>query len=111
MNDLIENPGYLYIIHEICMYLDQKSLLSCRISCKSWKNIVDDPILWIKKCNQKSQFKAICNLWINLIETTRGTSIELKVTHSLIKMYRSVVLNPQKVYKNSCFLTLNYRFF
>ena len=50
---LTENPAFHPIVEKIYGFLNQKSLNSCRLVSTSWKNILDNPIFWLKKIEIK----------------------------------------------------------
>ena len=49
MDLLTENPAFHAIVEKIFGFLNQENLNSCRLVSKSWKNILDNPIFWLKK--------------------------------------------------------------
>ena len=55
MNAIIKNPGLHHIVEDIFRCLDKKIILNCRLINYSWKKILDQPIFWLKKLNEKSQ--------------------------------------------------------
>ena len=47
MDSFVKNPGYLHLVLTIFEALDKKSLLKCRIVCKSFQVIIDNQTsLW-----------------------------------------------------------------
>ena len=71
MNEIIKNPGLRHIAEDIFRCLDKKQdLLNCRLVNNSWKEIVDQPIFWLKKINEENlwnkttnSFCHICGQW------------------------------------------------
>ena len=42
-------PGLQHISEDVFKLLDKKSLLECRMVNSSWKEVLDQPIFWLKK--------------------------------------------------------------
>ena len=84
INTLFNNQGYLHISEKIFLHLNKKSILACRLVNSSWKNIIDNPIFWVKKCDQKGISKDLHN---TLIETIK------KITDSELRQDASVCLS------------------
>ena len=55
MNAIIKNPGLHHIAEDIFRCLDKKIILNCRLVNYSWKEVLDQPVFWLKKLNEKSQ--------------------------------------------------------
>ena len=51
MDSFTKNPGLFHISEKIFKFLDQNSLMDCRMVNKSWKQVLDQPIFWLKKFN------------------------------------------------------------
>ena len=73
-NSLENNPGLIHITRKILMCLDTKTLKKCRFVSHSWKFHVDQPLLWIKKLNQKGQPKELYDAWIDLYQNIEEES-------------------------------------
>ena len=54
MEAITKNPGLLHISEKIFKVLEQKCLLDCRMVNKSWKEVLDQPIFWLKKLNSNN---------------------------------------------------------
>ena len=52
MEEFINNPGFYHISKQIFMYLNGKTLLTCRFVNRSWKRKLDNSYFWIEKCKQ-----------------------------------------------------------
>ena len=101
MEEIFTNPGLIHIAEHILLYLDTKSLLSCEIVHPSWRHILKNPWLWLKRCsalplmaqisiNQNNIFVKILDqhqCWMSLIKATYGTSLEQNVKSLLMKIY------------------------
>ena len=49
MECLTNNPGLQHIAENIFIRLDQETLFACRIVAPTWKNILNNPMFWLKK--------------------------------------------------------------
>ena len=49
-NDVFENPAFEHILEKIFMYLDHKSLMSCKEVNQYWKRIIESKPFWLRKC-------------------------------------------------------------
>ena len=59
--------GMPHITKIILSFLNGEDLLYCRILCRSWKQILDNPKFWLKKLNFISQPENVTEKWMNLI--------------------------------------------
>ena len=48
-DEIINNPGLQHIIEKIFLNLDFADILACQLINKSCKEIVDNPMFWLKK--------------------------------------------------------------
>ena len=96
---LFENPGLQHIGRKILLGVPfsiafrpfKKNFLACRLVCKTFKDIIDDPSFWLQK------LKRYCvidhhQLWKKLIVKTKAaqeksTNLEMDVSRMLKKMY------------------------
>ena len=49
MDAITKNPGLQHISEDIFKLLDKKSLMNCRSTNSSWKNVLQQPIFWLQK--------------------------------------------------------------
>ena len=49
MEKLVENPGLSFLAVDIFSLLDIPSLLNARTVCHSWKDVIEERLLWQKK--------------------------------------------------------------
>ena len=49
MEAITKIPGLQHISEDIFKLLDNKSLMNCRSTNSSWKNVLDQPIFWLQK--------------------------------------------------------------
>ena len=88
VNTILGNPGFPVINQNILFCLNQKSQMTFRQVCQSWKEEVDQPLFWIKKLNLKSHPKELGNVWIDLVgRIQKGSDLEKEVTECLMKWY------------------------
>ena len=100
MEQFFLNPGLCHIGKSILMFLDHKSLISCRSVCKSWKNIIDNPRFWGKKCAQVDLiFSKTQNNWIEMIkkiEENEDPVQEIEGIFHLMKLHQ-ILEKSQKI--------------
>ena len=53
MDTITKNPGLQHISEDIFKLLDNKSLMNCRLTNSSWKNILQRPIFWLQKLERE----------------------------------------------------------
>ena len=49
METITKIPGLQHISEDIFKLLDGKSLMNCKVTNSSWKNILEPSIFWLKK--------------------------------------------------------------
>ena len=49
MDQIIENPGFQHLTEKILLNLPFKDVISLQLVNKTLKEILDDPMFWIKK--------------------------------------------------------------
>ena len=80
INDVMDNPGFSEITLKILCLLGHNSLLALRLVCKSWKNQLNYPYLWIKKLHRKGQTIDLQNSWLDLLQRIeKDSSLELEI--------------------------------
>ena len=52
MECITSNPGLKHIAENIFIRLDQETLFACRIVAPAWRNILNNPMFWLKKLGQ-----------------------------------------------------------
>ena len=55
MDAITKNPGFQHISEDISKLLDKESLMNCRLVNSSWKKILDEPNIWLKKFHSDSK--------------------------------------------------------
>ena len=87
MDYIINNPGLQNIIELIFLNLDFEELLVCQLINKSCKEILDNPMFWLKKwrfgqgLSQKNYLD-----WTKVIQITRDTNLEENVCSYIKKI-------------------------
>ena len=88
MTILANHPGFQHIDHDIFMHLDHESLLSCQSVTQTWKEMLDNPRLWLRKCSQNGLPKYLHTSWKNLILKLEDKGLKECVTVYLIQMHK-----------------------
>ena len=99
INTLMDNPGLSNVVQNIFLHLDKKSTLDCRLVCRSWKAQVDQPLIWLKKCDAKGQSEMVRNAWIELIQKIEKNSILAQEASKCIMKWENVcdLIDDQKI--------------
>ena len=91
INDVMDNPGFSEITLKILCLLGHNSLLAFRLVCKSWKNQLNYPYLWIKKLHRKGQTIDLQNSWLDLLQRIeKDSSLELEIIKCLMKFHQEI---------------------
>ena len=67
MDQIIENPGFQHLTEKILLNLPLKDLIHLKLVNKSLKDILDNPMFWIKKWKLKGLSKENRDDWIKAI--------------------------------------------
>ena len=51
--------GIPFVGQKVFQALPDEYLKICRLVCKSWKGLIDDPTFWLKKLNANGQTKEV----------------------------------------------------
>ena len=92
MEDIVKNPGLQHIIKTTLTFLDKSNIASFRLVNQYCKNIVNDPIFFLKKLSQlKDVPKDLIENWMKTIQNLLNVSGEIKqeITNEFIKMFFS----------------------
>ena len=80
MDEIINNPGLQHIIELIFFNLDHKDLMNCQLVNKSTKQILENPMFWLKKWSfNLGLSKENQTDWIKAVQMTKNTNLETKV--------------------------------
>ena len=91
METLTKNPGLQHVSEDILKLLDNKSLLICRLVNSSWKNILDQPMFWLKKLDQQNFPLEIQKSWENLVKELYNDQVSKRLILIMIKASKVVV--------------------
>ena len=64
MENVIQNEGVRHIAEKILISLDSETVLNCRVVSKSFKKVIDNPILWLKNVGLTG--KQVIPYWANI---------------------------------------------
>ena len=100
MDLITKNTGLQHISEEIFLNLDHKSLLKCFEVNTFWKEILINPMFWLKKCVSKGINKQDELEWAKLIQTLKKTSEKVLVMSFLMQIHKGI---PSKM-KNPLYM-------
>ena len=71
--------GIQHIGENIFNCLTAQDLLNCRLTSKSWKNILDNPMFWLRKINSVGLHhpREIHNKWLDLIKFAKQSEVPI----------------------------------
>ena len=95
MDQIIENPGFQHLTEKILLNLPLKDSIHLKLVNKSLKDILDDPMFWIKKWILKGLSKKNKDDWIKAIELMENT-----------KLIRIIILYIKKVIHRDCIVDM-----
>ena len=114
MEQLFNNPGLIHIGEMIFEQLNNKSLVYCSKVCLNWRNILDNPRIWLNICikrapklNEIDQHnknihlyaaKVLINQWKELISKNK-----YEITNLLKKMHADEI---QKSFRSPIYMAL-----
>ena len=91
MEEIINSPGLQHIAEEIFLNLDFKGIMTCKLINDSCKEIVDNPMFWLKKWKLSGRLSNENHKnWVKAIQITKNTSLEKNV---LAYMKRIILLD------------------
>ena len=100
MENVIQNPGLQHITEMILFNLDFEDLKKCQILKKSFKDILDNSMFWLRKWrNQRGLSKKNHNDWVKAIQLTKNTNAE-----ATVKLYLQKVIKNGHVVDIPCFI-------
>ena len=71
MDKIIQNPGFQHLTEKILLNLPVKDLISLLSMNKTLKQILEDPMFWIKKWTLKGLSKKNKDDWMKAIQLTK----------------------------------------
>ena len=100
MENIIQNPGLQHITEMIFLNLDLENLQTCQLLNKSCRDVLDNPMFWLKKLRmQKGLSEENHNDWTKAIQLTRNTNVEGNV-----KLYLQKIIKIGHVVDIPCFI-------
>ena len=69
MEAITKIPGLQHMSEDIFKLLDKKSLMNCRLTNSSWKNVLDQSNVWMEKMKLARVPKDVQESWKNLAKT------------------------------------------
>ena len=70
-----------------------EDLLHCRLVCKSWKSVIDDPIFWLRKLKNINQPLTAHQEWLVLIQKSKELGkYEYSLTLCIMRKYFNLLL-------------------
>ena len=97
MDQIIENPGFQHLTEKILLNLPFKDVISLQLVNKTLKEILDDPMFWIKKWILKGLSKKNKDDWIKAIQLTKNTKLA-----KIIILYTKKVLLRNRLVDFPC---------
>ena len=89
MDQIANTPGLQHIIEIIFFNLDFKDLMACQLVNKSLKQILENPMFWLKKWRfNRGLSKKNQNNWIKALQMTKNTSFEKNVDMYIKKVIK-----------------------
>ena len=104
MENIIKNPGLQIIMENIFHNLDLEKLEICRFINDSSKQMLDDPMFWLREFIQRGISKENQNSWIKAIQITKGTELEKHVLSYLKRSRKKKSVVDLHCFKNEDFL-------
>ena len=94
MDRFTNNPGLQHVAENIFLLLDPKTLGSCQLVNRSWKNILENPRFWLKKSAQIGMPRELYSAWYEYIKILEDPCLQQKAAMNLFKMCKNKV-EPQ----------------
>ena len=89
MDQIINNPGLQHIIEIIFFNLDFEDLMACQLVNKSLKQILENPMFYLKKWRfNRGLSKKNQNNWIKALQMTKNTNLENNVALYIKKVIK-----------------------
>ena len=109
MENFTKVPGLRGISEDIFKLLDKKSLMDCRLVNSSWKNVLEQPMFWLKKMNLEKASMNFQRSWKKLAQQLEDGHPKKEFVLTLIKISKRTKQNlPLKIVKKLLF-SIKYR--
>ena len=100
MENIMQIPGLQHISEMILFNLDFEDLKKCQLLNKSFKDILEDPMFWLRKWRtQRGLSKKNHDDWVKAIQLTKNTIMEVN-----IKLYLEKVIEKSHIVDIPCFI-------
>ena len=86
---ITKNPGLHHIAEDIFKFLNKKSLMNCRLMNKSWKEVLDHSMFWLKMMEAENVPEDLISSWKTLIQELDNEQLSQDFVLALIKMFSS----------------------
>ena len=86
MENFTKVPGLRGISEDIFKLLDKKSLMKCRLVNSSWKNVLEQPIFWLKKMKLENVPMNVQQSWKILAQQLEDGQTKKEFVLTLIKI-------------------------
>ena len=84
MENFINNPGLQHIAENVFLNLNHENLEKCRLVNEYWKNILDNPMFWIKKFIRRGGLSKKNQIdWMAAIQITSNSDLEANILRYL----------------------------
>ena len=83
MESFIKNPGLQHLAEEVFLNLDFEKLEVCGLVNESCRQIIDNPMFWLKKFIRRGLSEKNQMAWTEVIRLTRDTDLEAYVMRYL----------------------------
>ena len=88
MEEIFCNSAFAHILESIFLHLEPQDLKNCRKVNTNFKNVLDQPFLWLKIYQAKGIFEQSqnFNLWETLVKLTNRTTLGKNVAKCLMNL-------------------------
>ena len=83
MENIIKNPGLKHIAENVFLNLNYEKLETCRLVNEFCKEILDNPMFWLKKFIQRGLSKKNQSDWMAAIQITPYLNLETNILYYL----------------------------
>ena len=105
MEKIISNPGLQHLVENILLNLDHQDLEIYQQVNNSFKEILNNPMFWLRKFIQRGLSKKNQSDWINAFRITKDTILEKQVISYLKKCSKNSRVIDPPCYIDEEFLT------
>ena len=99
MDQIIQNPGFHHITENFFLNLPFKDIMACQLVNRSSKEILANPIFWIKKWGLKGLSKKNQDDWVKAICLAKN---DTKLTEIIVSYIKKVLHREDHVFDIPC---------